>query len=175
MSSSARPSGVRPPPVGSTLLVALLAVFLGYLTAWPFYAGILVAVVGVGAATALRAGPSARLRSIAPVPLVLALAIDAIASPLGLLPELAAGGAGLAFLAWLADDPSRAPGGVGRARAALLVPALALGIAWSSALLLPTGSATIGVAAALLVAAIAGLAYLVARPALFDREEGATY
>jgi hypothetical protein len=168
-------SAVRRPPVGATALVLAVGLFLGYLTALPHGVGVVVAAVGVGLAVGLRALPWPGARAFAPVPLLIAFGFGAVASPLGVVPELVAGAAGLAFLVWLADDPARFPGGVGRARITILVPALALGIAWTSALLLPSGSAPIGVAAGVLVVAVAVLAYLVARPGLFDREEAATY
>jgi hypothetical protein len=47
-------------------------------------------------------------------------------------------------------------------------------MSWVSALLLPPGSATVGVAAGLLAFAIGAVAFLVARPRLFDREEALT-
>ena len=89
---------------------------------------------------------------------------------LGLVPELLAGGCGLAFLAWLADDPARERGGLVRAPPLITLPAVALGITWASALLLPSGSATLGVAAGLLAFALLAVALLAARPELFDRE-----
>ncbi len=166
---------VRYPPLATNALVGLVGGFLGYLTGLPDLAGVGVVLAGVGVAAALRSQRSPRPRAAAPVPLLLALAFAALACPLGLVPELAAGAAGLAFLVWLADDPARFPGGVGRARTTLLVPALALGIAWASSLILPATAAPLGVAAGVLVVALAALAYLFARPSLFDREGAATY
>ncbi|MGD0250141.1 MAG: hypothetical protein ABSB97_04560 [Thermoplasmata archaeon] len=166
---------IRRPPAASSALVLVVGGFLGYLTALPHDLGVVVAVVGVGVGIGMREFRSFWARSLAPVPLLLAFGFGVVASPLGVVPELGAGAAGLAFLIWLADDPGRSPGGVERARTTILVPALALGIAWSSALLLPSGSYPLGVAAGLLVFAVAALAYLVSRPGLFDREEAATY
>jgi hypothetical protein len=162
---------VRP---ASTALLVLAGGFLGWLANLPDGLGVVLVVAGIGAGVGLRAARRVALRSFAPVPAVVALAFGAVASPLGLVPELAAGGAGLALLVWLADDPARPVGGIARAHGTILVSALALGIAWSSALLLPSGSASLGVAAGLLVLAAAALAYLVARPELFDREQAAT-
>jgi len=162
------------PPLGSSALLFLAAGFLGYLANLPGALGVVLATVGVAVAVGLRALRPSGVRAFAPLPALLALAFGALASPLGLVPELAAGGAGLAFLAWLADDPARPAGGIARARSTILVSGLALGIAWSSALLLPSRSASLGVAAGLLVLAVGALAYLVARPELFDREAAAT-
>ena len=154
---------------GAFLLVA--SGLFGYFGTLPVALGAGLALGLTGAALALRAHARARLRAIAPVPALAALIVAALASPLGLLPELLAGMAGLAFLAWLADDPTRPIGGLGRARMTLLLPALALGIAWASALLLPSRAAPIGVAGGLLAGALVALAILIARPGAFDREE----
>ena len=154
---------------GALLLVA--SGLFGYFGTLPVPLGAGLALGLTGAGLALRAQARARLRAIAPVPALAALLVAALASPLGLLPELLAGMAGLAFLAWLADDPTRPAGGLGRARMTLLLPALALGIAWASALLLPSRAAPIGVAGGLLAGALVALAILIARPGAFDREE----
>jgi hypothetical protein len=78
---------------------------------------------------------------------------------------------GLAFLVWLADDPARPAGGARRGLATVAVPALAVGIAWSSTLFLPAGAVPLGVAGGLLALTLALVAFLVGRPSLFDREE----
>jgi hypothetical protein len=51
------------------------------------------------------------------------------------------------------------------------IPALALGIAWSSALFLPSGVVPLGVAGALLALAIVAVAFLVGWPTVLDRDE----
>ena len=155
--------------LGSVLLV-VLAGFLGYLTGLPEDLGLLVVLVPIALGFGLRGLRSESLRWIAPFPVLAALIWGAFRSPFGLVPELVAGGCGLAFLAWLADDPARERGGISRAPTLLALPATALGIAWSSALLLPSSSATLGVAAGLLAFAIVAVALLAARPEVFDRE-----
>jgi hypothetical protein len=167
------PSG-RARPIGSSVLLGLAGGFLGYLTtpSWPVV--FLVVWVGIGLGVGLRVFPRPRAQRVAAVPVLVALATGAVASPLGIVPELVAGGSALAFLLWLADDPARPAGGTVRGRVTILIPAFALGIAWASALLLPSHSASLGVAAGLLVFVIAALAYLVGRPGLFDREAAAT-
>ncbi len=122
----------------------------------------------------LRRVGGGRSRPVAPVPIRAGLGVAAVVSPLGLVPALAAGAAGLVFLLWLADDPHRPAGGVRRAGPGLLLPGLAVAMSWVSALLLPPGSATVGVAAGLLAFSIGAVAFLVARPRLFDREEALT-
>ena len=174
MTSVVVPPSPRAPPIGPSVLLAVAGGFLGYLTAqlWPFL--FLVVWAGVGLGIGLRLLPLPQAQQVAAVPVLVALAIGAVASPLGIVPELVAGGSALAFLLWLADDPARPAGGPVRGRVAILIPAFALGIAWASALLLPSRSASLGVAAGLLVFAIAALAYLVGTPDLFDREVSAT-
>jgi hypothetical protein len=162
------------PRVGTTLALLLAGAFLAYLSGLPPLI-VFPAILGpIAVAIVLRTDPSGRGRALAPVPAVVGLLVGALAAPLGALPDLAAGLGGLVLLAWLADDPARPVGGIVRAATTLLVPALAVGIAWSSALLLPSSSASFGVAAGLLVFALVALAYLVSRPELFDREEAAT-
>lgn len=156
---------------GSSSVLLVAAGFLGYL-AGP---RVLVVVVPVAAAgVVLRSLTPPIARALAPASALVALSVGALASPLGLLPELAAGGAGLAFLLWLVDDPARPTGGVERGRVTVLLPALALGIAWTSALLLPSSSASLGVAAGLLAAAVLALAYLAASPSLLEGEASGT-
>ncbi len=166
---------VRPPPPVSTALVLGVGGLFGYVASLPHLGGVAIALLGAGLAAGLRSTRSARVRAVAPIPLVVSVGLLAVVSPLGLVPEVLSGAAGLSILVWLADDPARAPGGVGRAGGTIVVPALALGIAGASALLLPSTSASVGVAAGLLVLALAALAFLFARPRPYDREEAATY
>jgi hypothetical protein len=157
--------------IGSLAFLALLGAMLGYLTPWPWHAGILVVAAAVVAGGVLQRWRPPVFSGFAPLPVVTGFTIVAVASPLGLLPELLGGASGLAILVWLADDPSRPAGGVLRAQNTLGIAAVALGIAWMSALLLPSNSAPIGVAAGLLVLIVAAVAFLFGQPELFDREE----
>ena len=158
--------------LGSWALLGAIGGLFGFVTGLPHGEGAVTVIVGVLIGGWMQRQRSwAPIRSLAPVPVLVALGATAIASPLGLLPELLAGASGLAVLVWLADDPGRPVGGVARARLTVGVPALALGIAWSSALLLPSSSASIGVAAGLLVFAIVTVAVLIGQPSMFDREE----
>ncbi len=158
--------------IGSLVLLGATASLFGLLGGLPLGEGIAVVLVGVAAGGVLqRLRSHARLRSLAPVPVVLGLALVALDSVFGLLPELLAGLSGVALLLWLADDPDRPAGGVGRARLTIAVPGLALGIAWAGALLLPSNSASLGVAVALLVFVIVAVAFLIGQPSTFDREE----
>ena len=157
--------------LGAWALLAVVAGLFGWTTGLPDGTGAFVAVVGVGIAGVLRP-PTwfPRLRPFAAVPAVLGLAVVASFSALGLVPELLAGASGVALLVWLADDPARPAGGPARAQLTIGVPALALGIAWASALLLPSDSASLGVAVGLLVFVLAAVAYLVGQPTTFDRD-----
>jgi len=171
MSAPATPSGVRAVrPVSLALLLAAAAA-LGYLSGYPGRLGPVVAVAGVVLAAALRATPWRTVAAYAPVPALAVLVLEAVASPVGLGVELIAGASGVAFLLWLADDPARPVGGSLRSLPTVAVPGLALGIAWSSAFFLPSGSVPLGVAGGLLALTVALVAFLVGRPQFFDREE----
>jgi hypothetical protein len=161
-------------PLGSSALLALAGGFLGYLTVRPGLFAFGVVWVGVALGIVLRLIPQRRARPWAPVMVLAALVTGAVSSPLGLVPELAAGGSALAFLVWLMDDPARPAGGIMRGRVTVLLPAFALGVAWASALLLPSRSASLGVAAGLLVFVLATLVFLLGRPELFDQDVAAT-
>jgi hypothetical protein len=157
--------------IASWALLAVVAGLFGYVTGLPNASGLIVAVAGVLIGGFLRRSPTPPpIRALAPVPAVLGLTAVAAVSPLGLLPELLAGASGIAILAWLADDPGRPAGGLGRAQLTVGIPAVALGIAWTSALLLPSNSASLGVAVGLLVFVVAAIAFLIGQPTTFDRE-----
>lgn len=159
---------------GASVLLLLAAGFLGYLSGLPGALGVLLVAVPAAAGIVLRSNIDSPIAGYAPVPALGGLVVGTFLAPLGLVPELAAGAAGLAFLLWLAEDPSRPSGGGVRARRTILVPALTLAIGWSTALLLPSNSASLGVAAALLAGALLALAFLVANPSVFDRGSPST-
>jgi len=156
-------------PVSLALLLAV-AIVLGFLSGFPAGLGVFLAVGLVVVGAVLRAVPGHGLAAYAPVPVLGVLLLEASTAPVGFGTELFAGLAGLAFLVWLADDPARPAGGSVRALPALAVPALALALAWSSALFLPTGLLPVGVAGALLALLVAAVALLAGRPTVFDRE-----
>jgi len=160
---------VRPVPL---LLFGIAAGALGLLSGIPDGLGVLVSVGAVVIAAVLRSRPQPADAAWAPVPAVLGLAVVVVVAQVGIGVELVAGLAGLALLVWLADDPARPAGGAVRGLPTVTLAALALGIAWTSALFLPGGSVPLGVAGALLAGALIAVALLVGRPALFDREEG---
>ncbi len=166
--ASARIRSIRP---ASLALLLVSATYLGFLSGFPSGFGPVLAAAAVIFATGLRVGPRRNVAAYAPVPVLAALAIEVIPAPVGLGTELVAGLAGLSFLLWLADDPSRPVGGALRSLPTVGVPALAVGIAWSSTLFLPAGAVPLGVAGALLALTLAVVALLVASPTVFDREE----
>ena len=167
-----RPASARWRGTGSWLLLAAVGGLFGLASGLPYAEGALVSVAGIIIGGILRRPASpAHLRPFALLPVVIGVGAVAIASPFALLTELLAGLSALAILVWLADDPARPAGGVARARYTIGIPGAALGIAWASALLLPSNSASLGVAAALLVFVIAAVAFLVGQPSTFDREE----
>ena len=145
--------------------------YLGYLSGFPYGLGVFVAAGAVVLAAVLRRSRSGADAAYAPAPVLAVLAIEAASAPVGFGTELIAGLAALGFLVWLADDPARPAGGPLRELPTIAVPTLALGIAWTSGLLLPTGALPLGYAGGLLALALAAVAYLVIRPAVFDREE----
>jgi hypothetical protein len=164
------PTGTR--GWGSWALLGAAGALFGYLADFPHDLGVLVAVGGIVLGGILqRVPPPTAARAWAPVPVLIGLAVVAVGSPLGLLPELLAGLSGIGVLVWLADDLDRPAGGISRAQLEIGIPALALGIAWASALLLPSASAPLGVAVGLLVFAIVAVAALFGEPSAFDREE----
>jgi hypothetical protein len=170
-SSHRRPGAIRSVrPVSLALLLVPLTTF-GYVSGFSYGMGAAIAVAAVALGAGLRATGRRSLSPYAPVPVLLALAAFAVHAPVGLGFEFLAGLSALAFLVWLVDDPARPQRGALRSLPTVAVPALALAIAWSSALFLPAGAVPLGVAGGLLALTLALVAFLVGRPTLFDREE----
>jgi hypothetical protein len=162
-------------PTVALLLVATLA--LTYLTPLPGATQVLLgalAIVAVAGATALRMSRDPLARDLAPFAVIVILGVLAAATSVAVVPELLAGVVGVVFLTWLLDDPRRATQGVSRGLLVWGIPAVAVGLAWASATLLPSNAAPVGVAGGLLAAAIVTLVYLIRRPELFDRDTPAT-
>jgi hypothetical protein len=155
-------------------LLALTSVLLAALGPLPFILGGSAAIAGASLASLVRASVPQPLRYLALLPALVSLGILAAYSPVGVLPELVAGLAGLSLLLWCAEEPDRRPGAVVRGVAGLFVPAAAFGIAWLSSLLLPSGLGTVGIAAALLAASAAAILLLLRAPGTFDRDPAAT-
>jgi hypothetical protein len=159
-------------PTSPVLVLALLV--LAYGSDLPLLPALALAILGSAAGLALRASRSSTLYGLAAAPVLLALGILAATTPIAPLPELLAGAAGVVFIAWLTDDPSRPPAGASRGALVWAIPGLGMGVAWASAFLLPSSAASVGVAGGLLAASLLVLAYVVARPEMFDRDMAST-
>jgi hypothetical protein len=164
-------------PAGSPGLVAVLAgaaVLFALTTDWSWPVGLAIAGAGVAGSIAVRAAGTGLGRELAAVPAAAALGTLACEGPATAVPDLLGGLAAVALLAWVADDPARAPGGLGRAVPTLVLLVLFVAVAWAGALFWPSGTSLIGVGAALLVLVTVAVAFLFGRPDLFDREAPAT-
>ncbi len=162
-------------PLGPTLpVLAVAAAAIAYESVLPTALAFLIAAAGIAAGVGLRGVRWPRVRSAFPVPVLVALGALAASAPVGGVPVLFVGVGGVVFVAWLADDPYRPAAGPTRGLVEWAVPALGVGIAWASSDLLPSSAASLGVAGGLAVAAVVALAFLAARPGLFDRDAAET-
>ncbi|HTT14740.1 MAG TPA: hypothetical protein VMG81_03055 [Thermoplasmata archaeon] len=152
-------------------LSGAVAVVLGFAGPWPDGLGVLVALGSVAGTAGLRLAASGTARELAIAPTLGGLVALASAAPPTALLDLVAGLGGVAAIVWVVDDPDRPPGGLLRGFGTYAIPGLAVGIAWSGAVVLPGGTFSFGVVAALLVLVLLAAAYLTGRPELFDREE----
>ncbi len=156
------------PPLVRTLptLAALgaLSVVLAADARIGFAAGLGIGLAGLAFAALLSVVGGGRFRPIAPAPVLLFLGALAASAPLSALAEITAGAAGVAVLAWIANDPFRPPWGALRGALGWGVPGLAVGLAWVSSFLLPPSAAPVGVAGALLAATVIAIAVLFAEP-----------
>jgi hypothetical protein len=156
--------------VSSVVLAAFLLWLAG--TSRVEWAAIPVVLVGVGLGAVLRRVADPQLKGLAPVPPLVGLGALSLLVPPTATVALLAGIGAVLFLVWLADDPARVAGGVGRAIPTLVIATLAVAVAWGSSSLVPSGSASLGVAAALLLAVVALVSLFVAAPELIGLEEG---
>lgn len=159
---------------GLTFGVAAVAVAVfGLVGGLPDLIGPALGVAGLAVASWWRRRPATGA-TFGPLPAVVALAVLAATSPAAPSTELFGGLAAVALLLWLADDPSRPAGGGRRAGFAVATCALAVGIAWSVALVLPRPSGAIGIAGGMLAALLLLVAYLLARATEGRSSVGAT-
>lgn len=165
---------VRPAELALLALLFGAAVLLAIGTALSWPVALAVAGAGVAGTAALRTRPDPAGGPVALVPVLVAVGVLAAEAPSTPATDLFGGLAGVAVLAWLAGDPRRSAGGLARSIPSLLIVALTLGIAWTAAFLLPSGTSLLGVGGALLVLATILLAVLLGRPDLIDREPPAT-
>lgn len=150
--------------IATTGLFAFSAAVLGLLGGLPEYLGPAIGVGGVAISAVWRTFRRDRPGAVTIAPALIALATLAVAAPALASTELFGGLSGLAFLLWLADDPSRPRGGGRRAAPAIAMVALAVGVSWAITLGVPGRTPEIGLAGGLLAAAFVLLAWLVSRP-----------
>ena len=148
----------------SALVLAGAALLLAVESGLPTLPAIVLGLAGVSAGLALRARRASIEHQLAPVPVLAMFGLLAATAPLGPLPEIAAGAAGVSVLLWLADDPARPVGGIGRGAIGWALPGLAVALAWLGAAVLPGGALPLGTAAVLLAGALLAIAYFVRRP-----------
>jgi len=154
----------RPPGRGGSALTATLLGLslgvLGLLGNVPYFLGPAVAAVGVlGSFYARRRRPSSR--SLAPlVPALLALVVLTATASAEASTELFAGLSGLAFLVWVADEPTRPAGGGRRAAGTIGSVALAVGVVWAIGLGFGGRTEEIGLAGALIATGLIVLVLL---------------
>jgi hypothetical protein len=157
---SPAPSARRVP---SALLLALGAIALGSQSSFGLLFGIAFTAGTVAIGAYLRYhGGSLRLFGLE-LPLI-GLIVASGWTRISVLTELLAGTAGLLYLLWLADDAPVAPESTRNVVQALALPALALGIALGTSLIVPVTSLLIGATAGILVALLLGVAWLFDHP-----------
>jgi hypothetical protein len=156
------------------VLLALASVVLAVVGPLPLAVGVGLAIGGATLSSLVRAWAPRRGRYLGLLPALFSLGVLAAYSPLWTVSELLAGVAGLALLLWCAEEPDRRPGALARGLTGVFVPAAALGIAWTSSLLLPSGLGTVGIAAALLGGSATAIILLLRVPRVFDRDPAAT-
>lgn len=139
--------------------VILLTTVGGGLFPW----GALLGLIGVAFSALWRAGDDRPTALLPFLPVLTSLAVIVIASVPGVLTDLYAGLVGLSLLLWIGDDPSHAPGGLGRGSRAVALTGLALAAAWAISLVRVPVVAGLGVAVALSCVALLLLAVLLAR------------
>lgn len=164
-----RPMATPHAGIPGVLLVGAME-FFAIQTAFPLLLSVLVAGTGAGAAILLRTTTGGRRTDAAALVILLALGLLAVGAPYTWGAGLAGGAVVLALLFWLADEPGRVSGGTRRALPAVGVTALAFGIAWVAAFLLPSAPTSAGVVGGILVLVILLAAILFSRTDLIERE-----
>lgn len=132
-------------------------VALGLLSRSPGpYVGLAVAVAASAGALAIRLVATEQRGSVLfLLPLIVAWAYLGLAAPITLLTETLAALAALSGLVWMAERSQAGSSGLRRAADVLPLPAVGVAIALVAGLLIPPGELRVGIAALLLVAALA--------------------
>ena len=139
-------------------------VALGLLSRSPGpYVGFAVAVAASAGALAIRLIATEQRGSVLfLLPLIGAWAYLGLAAPITLLTEILAALAALSGLVWMAERSQAGSSGLRRAADVLPLPAVGVAIALVAGLLIPPGELRVGIAALLLVAALALVAIVLA-------------
>ena len=139
-------------------------VALGLLSRSPGpYVGFAVAVAASAGALAIRLIATEQRGSVLfLLPLIGAWAYLGLAAPITLLTEILAALAALSGLVWMAERSQAGSSGLRRAADVLTLPAVGVAIALVAGLLIPPGELRVGIAALLLVAALALVAIVLA-------------
>ncbi len=139
-------------------------VALGLLSRSPGpYVGFAVAVAASAGALAIRLIATEQRGSVLfLLPLIGAWAYLGLAAPITLLTEILAALAALSGLVWMAERSTAGSSGLRRAANVLPLPAVGVAIALVAGLLIPPGELRVGIAALLLVAALALVAIVLA-------------
>lgn len=148
---------------GRTIALGAAVLALGALARGGWTAGLAAAAGGVALLVLLERVRGGRWRTAAAIAGLTVLGLEAVAAAPTAASELVAGLGGLALLAWVA--PAR-PGGIGRILEGLLLPGLAVGIAYATGAFLPpiAGLATVGVA--LVIGILLAIALVLGQPGL---------
>lgn len=148
---------------GFTATTAVM-VALGLLSRSPGpYVGLAVAVAASAGALAIRLVATEQRGSVLfLLPLIVAWAYLGLAAPITLLTEILAALAALSGLVWMAERSQAGSSGLRRAADVLTLPAVGVAIALVAGLLIPPGELRVGIAALLLVAALALVAIVLA-------------
>jgi predicted Abi (CAAX) family protease len=125
--------------------------------------GFAVAVAASAGALAIRLIATEQRGSVLfLLPLIGAWAYLGLAAPITLLTEILAALAALSGLVWMAERSTAGSSGLRRAADVLPLPAVGVAIALVAGLLIPPGELRVGIAALLLVAALALVAIVLA-------------
>jgi hypothetical protein len=149
-----------------TVVFGASAATLGALEGLPFALGAVIAGLGVAGSVAWRESSRPRGTAWTVLPALLALSVDLVLARSTPTTELLAGATGVAFLFWVADDPSRPDGGSRRASIPAALVAVAIGFSLVIVLVLPQQTSDVGVAGGLLAVALVLLAVLLTRSRL---------
>jgi hypothetical protein len=162
------PEPRAPPRLPGGLMLLLVAVAFGALSAIGLVAGIILAAGTVAVALFLRRVEDRSARTVA---LVLPLAVLGelcLTAPISLVTELLAGAMGLMYLAWLAEDAPAAPAAARNLIDELTLPALAIGVAVAVSLIVPVSGLLVGATAAILGGLLLYVGWLFGKPRAFQ-------